>query len=299
MDCEVWDGKDCIPEEVNEKKRPKLKLTSSSVSTDISKSEDAATPINFDCKREEKKMEFAPIQEVLHSEEDDHIMNELGTLTRMYKDNGGIVFPRNLNLSEPKRERKTNKTLVIDLDNTLISTILDLNTLVHGPKNYLITPAMNVCFYLRPSVIHFLTKASKFYEIVIFSSGEDEYVRDVMSVIKSYCHIDHILTRKNCGLKKVQEQSKYYFVKSLSLLNRNPANVIIIDDKPSAWDPRDLENIIPVIPYIAENEGDSELYEVESLITFLQGTSDIRPFLRQFFGILEKLEKCQSSHQFF
>lgn len=86
----------------------------------------------------------------------------------------------------PKADNESQYTLVLDLDETLIHYVV--NGGQGGQESY---------FLVRPYCIEFLEELSKFYEIVVFTAGMQEYADWVIDQIDKEGHIRHRLYREH------------------------------------------------------------------------------------------------------
>ena len=120
----------------------------------------------------------------------------------------------------PKIKRYYKYSLVLDLDETLICIKRDSNNNIKINKNNLIA------LILRPGLMDFLHKMKQLYELILFSSGTNEYVSPIIKNIeKKEKYFEHILYRQH-----VTYDDNGNFFKNLNLLNRNVKNILIVDD---------------------------------------------------------------------
>jgi len=93
------------------------------------------------------------------------------------------------------REQGKVKTLVLDLDETLIHSSFDSRR-----KLKMYEPSIPCSFDFRPFLKDFMEKCNKVFEIVIFTASEDKYTNALVNRIKSLCNysinIKKILDRK-------------------------------------------------------------------------------------------------------
>ena len=120
----------------------------------------------------------------------------------------------------PRMKRIYKYTLVLDLDETLISIKRDSKNNIKMNKNNLIP------LILRPGLIDFLHKMKQIFELILFSSGTSEYVTPIIKLIeKKEKFFEHILYRQH-----VTYEENGNFFKNLNLLNRNVKNILIVDN---------------------------------------------------------------------
>lgn len=117
------------------------------------------------------------------------------------------------------------KTLVLDLDETLIHTSFKKT------KNYDFTLQIQVKDQLEKVYVTkrfgldiFLFEMSQLYELVIFTAGMKDYTDKVMEIIDPKKRIKHVLYRQQCTIL-----NKSYFLKNMKLLGRNLKQTILVD----------------------------------------------------------------------
>lgn len=116
------------------------------------------------------------------------------------------------------------KTLVLDLDETLVYCTLTVN-----PKADAILPVtiqnQETSMYVkkRPGLDRFLEGVSELFELVLFTASMAHYAVPVLSEIDPNGVINHALFREHCDL------GGNGFVKDLSKLGRDLQEVIIVD----------------------------------------------------------------------
>jgi import inner membrane translocase subunit TIM50 len=102
------------------------------------------------------------------------------------------------------------KTLVLDLDATLIHTV---------------SPMKSGDFVMkRPGLNSFLTYAAENFEMFIYTYAERAYAEPVVRMIAPFLPASHVLYRDSCFLRN----GRVY--KDLSMLDRDMKGVILIDD---------------------------------------------------------------------
>ena len=122
----------------------------------------------------------------------------------------------------PKIKKCFKYSLVLDLDETLISFQQNYNT--YDINNFI--NDINTKLILRPGLIEFLHNMKQFYELILFSSGTSDYVDPIVKYIeKNENFFEFVLYRQHISF---DERGEYF--KNLNLLNRNIKNILIIDD---------------------------------------------------------------------
>jgi len=143
---------------------------------------------------------------------------------------------RRVNLK--KAEKKfTNKTLVLDLDDTLVHTLsdkkvysqkdlknLEINSVSYiDPKKGLKAIAK---YIIRPYALSFLQSIFPFYEIILFTASDQSYADSIIDKLDpDKTIIDYRLYRQHC----ITVKNKH--IKNLNILtNRNMKDIIIVDN---------------------------------------------------------------------
>ena len=122
----------------------------------------------------------------------------------------------------PKIKMCYKYSLVLDLDETLIS--FQKNNNIYNMNNFI--NALNSRLILRPGLFEFLRNMKHFYELILFSSGTNDYVDPIVKLIeKNESFFEFVLYRQHVSF---DEKGDYY--KNLNLLNRDIKNILIIDD---------------------------------------------------------------------
>lgn len=82
---------------------------------------------------------------------------------------------------------------------------------------------------MRPYAEHFIREMAEYYEIVIFTSGTEEYANLIIDDLESKEFISHRLFRQHCTI----EGGVQY--KDLLKLGRDLSKTIIVDNSPSNY----------------------------------------------------------------
>ena len=188
-----------------------------------------------------------------------YTINTYNTMINKNNKNKYITNSNNNNIEkeqipylEKKKDKKKIFTLVLDLDETLISFHRDEN------GRGILKP--------RPYLNKFLTEMNKLYELIIFTAGTKEYADPILDIIdKKKEFFDQRLYRQHIIIKDD------IFIKDLSKLGRDLSKIIILDNLPQNydlqkengifiknfyWDDKDdnaLNELIPILKNIAKN----------------------------------------------
>ena len=185
----------------------------------------------------------------------------------MTKENNFILPPKS-------NEKIDKKTLVLDLDETLIHSqhfpfssaksdiVLKLD-LENDPHDFHVL--------VRPGAKEFIRKMNKFYEIVIFTASVSKYAIPLINLVDEKGLCIHRLYREHCSLVNTQ------FIKDLTKLGRDLKDIIIIDNSPLAYS-LNKENGIPIVSWF-DDKTDRELYNLIPILEFLSSVPDVREFI--------------------
>mmetsp|Transcript_29500 Transcript_29500/g.33154 ORF Transcript_29500/g.33154 Transcript_29500/m.33154 type:complete len:436 (-) Transcript_29500:98-1405(-) len=158
-------------------------------------------------------------------------------------------------------------TLVLDLENTLVSSTWDRK---YGWR-----------YSKRPGVDKFLLDMAQYYEIVLYSPSMDAIAEPVVTS----------LDKQGCIMHRIYRDGTYYHngvhVKDLSRLNRNINRMIVIDDDLAEvqFNP---ENVVRVKPYTDPNDRtDNTLARIAPFLIEIarENHSDIPVLLSQYEGM--------------
>ena len=184
----------------------------------------------------------------------------------------------NLEKFLPPKKTQKHKTLVIDLDETLVHSYFDN----YPPRKPHISFEINlnqknvqVYTLIRPGAIEFLEKMSELFEIVIFTASLSIYALPIINFIDK---------NKKCEFKLFREHCSTFnngFIKDLKKLSRDLNNLILLDNNPNCY-LLNKENAIPIKTWI-DNINDKELYKIIPYLKFLskEHIKDIRPILEK------------------
>ncbi|KAK1281688.1 hypothetical protein QJS10_CPB22g00641 [Acorus calamus] len=212
-----------------------------------------------------------------------------------YDDFDPYLFIRNLpNLSSvvpthrpmllPKQTRSCPPTtLVLDLDETLVHSTLEpcQDADFTFPVNYNMK-AHTVYVRCRPHLKDFMERVSSLFEIIIFTASQSIYAEHLLNVLDPKRRfIRHRVYRESC----VFVDGNY--LKDLSVLGRDLARVIIIDNSPQAFGFQ-VDNGIPIESWF-EDRSDQELLSLLPFLETLARVEDVRPLIAKQFNLREKI----------
>jgi len=148
------------------------------------------------------------------------------------------------------KDKSKKFSLVINFNNTLIN--LKQTDYDDESEGYEIET--------RPFLIDFLTEVSKFYEIILFTNENEEFIKPFITEIDneskyfSYClfgeHVQYVNGE---------------YLKDMSCLGRDLNRCVVVDCYPSSFK-NHVENGILVRRYVGEGSSDKTLYFLEDLL---------------------------------
>ena len=170
----------------------------------------------------------------------------------------------------------TKKTLVLDLDETLIHSAFepfnprDDITLTMKVKEEEIT----IHVLKRPYLDEFLNIVTQKYEVIIFTASISEYANPLLDQLDPLKKIAFRLFREHCT-----KSDNGLFIKDLNRLGRNLKDIIIIDNNPVSFT-FNKANGLPILTWHSIKT-DNELIKLIPLLTFLSNVDDIRPIINK------------------
>lgn len=175
-------------------------------------------------------------------------------------------------LGPPPKDKVGKKTLVLDLDETLVRS--QFNQPAHFDLKLPVRMEhrdYEVYVQVRPGCIEFLTEMAKYYELVIFTASLSKYANPLMDILDPDRLCTARLFREHCDFRD------RIYQKDMSRLGRRIEDVILIDNSPNSYRPQP-ENAIPIISWY-DDLTDTELYKMMPLLVGLSRVPDVRKVL--------------------
>ena len=177
----------------------------------------------------------------------------------------------------PKKstEFKDKKTLVLDLDETLVHS-----SFFPFAKNDIVLNIdfdgvfYNIYVLVRPWAEEFIQEMAKYFEIIVFTASIASYASPLLDILDKGKNIKFRLYREQCNFINGM------FIKDLKRLNRNLKDVIIVDNSPLAY-AFDVDNGLPILSWF-DNREDKELLYFQPLLKFLAKVDDVRKYIKKF-----------------
>ncbi|RKO97834.1 hypothetical protein CXG81DRAFT_14814 [Caulochytrium protostelioides] len=169
--------------------------------------------------------------------------------------------------------RRRRKTLVLDLDETLIhSTARSARGYEHTIEVML---GKHVCLYFvfkRPFCDYFLQKVSSWYDVVIFTASMPEYADPVIDWLdKGRTMVQRRMFRNACTLHNGT------YVKDLEQINSDLSQICLLDNSPISY-ALQQDNGIPIDDW-TQDPNDEALLDLLPFLEALRFTDDVRSIL--------------------
>ncbi|KAL5345926.1 Nuclear envelope morphology protein 1 [Pseudogymnoascus australis] len=190
-------------------------------------------------------------------------------------------------MGEPINGRAGQKTLILDLDETLIHSMakggrmstghmveVKLNTFVAASGVPIAGPQHPILYYVhkRPHCDDFLRRVCKWYNLVIFTASVQEYADPVIDWLEQERKFfSGRLYRQHCTFRHGA------FIKDLSSVEPDLSRVMILDNSPLSY-MFHQDNAIPIEGWI-NDPTDNDLLHLVPLLEGLQHVTDVRALL--------------------
>ena len=170
----------------------------------------------------------------------------------------------------PMDTNKYKYTLVLDLDETLVHYIEEKD------RHYV---------QVRPFAEYFISEMGKYFELVIFTSAEEEYANIVLEEIDKYKVITHKLYRRHV------EYNDGLCLKDLDKIGRDIKRVCIIDNDKNNFKLH-VENGIEIKEFLGEQD-DNELDLLGDLLMSIieSNADDIRTIIKDIKNKMNKINE--------
>ena len=191
----------------------------------------------------------------------------------VFYDNFKIILEKN-KIKEPflppMDTTKFVYTLVLDLDETLVHYIEEKD------RHYV---------QVRPYAEYFISEMGKYFELVIFTSAEEEYANIVLEEIDKNKVISHKLYRKHV------EFNDGFCLKDLNKIGRDIKKVCIIDNDKNNFKLHE-DNGIEIKEFLGEQD-DNELDLLGDLLMSIieSNLDDIRPVIKDIRNKMKKINE--------
>ena len=187
---------------------------------------------------------------------------------------------KRMNLTK-KSGFENKKTIVFDLDETLVHCVDDLSS---NPDVILVVTfpsgeSVNAGINIRPYARDVLAEAVKYFEVVVFTASQKCYADVVLDYLDpTHELIHHRLYRENCLV------IEGVFMKDLRVFNNRRIQDIVIVDNAAYSFGYHLDNGIPIISW-HDDPYDKELFNLMNYLKILAQAEDVREVNRQIFHL--------------
>lgn len=153
------------------------------------------------------------------------------------------------------REDEGKKTLVLDLDETLVhSSFKPVSYYDFSIAVEVEGKLCNVYVIKRPGVDQFLQAMAKVFEVVVFTASLRKYADPLLDILDQDRIIRHRRYRESC------RQMEGGLVKDLAMLGRDLSKVLIVDNSPHSYILQPA-NAIPIGTFI-DDQRDRQLLDL-------------------------------------
>jgi CTD small phosphatase-like protein 2 len=185
-----------------------------------------------------------------------------------------VITPRQISLRVRSAGGSQKKCLVLDLDETLITTIaVDASKPDKVVKVTSVNGSRNLNLKIRPYAKQFLENLKEHFEIIIFTASTADYASAIINELDpTRDSVSYILDRKYC----LQTQLGNY-IKDLRILkNRKLKDIVIVDNRIHSFGFQ-INNGIPILEWTGNKE-DTELQFLEQYLLKLAKCENIPDF---------------------
>lgn len=174
----------------------------------------------------------------------------------------------------PPEKNSSKKTLVLDLDETLVhSTVEKIADFDMQVKVTIDGLDLDIYVLIRPGTYELLESVADNYEIVIFTASLKSYADPVIDFIDRSKVVSGRLYRSDC---------LYYsgnYIKNLSLLGRDLKKVIIVDNSPISYAFHPY-NAIPINSWF-NDFNDDKLMELIGILNVLSKAENVQIVIKK------------------
>lgn len=221
------------------------------------------------------------------------------------------------------------KTLIFDLDETLVHCIDDVEGLPYDKKisvAFATGEVVEAGVNIRPYAYECLKRANKHYQVVIFTASHKSYADAVLDMLEEeFRSMDYLTDEERQIISsasteedgreivrqiKQQQQLIQYrlyrdhcirtpegiYIKDLRIIkNRDLKDLLIVDNAVYSFGYQ-LDNGIPIIPYYEDKENDEELMHLIYYFSCIYNSADVRVQNRKAFMLFD-IQQCDiNSH---
>lgn len=228
----------------------------------------------------------------------DTYLNSGLKLISLFPENANISFTKQINQKITRLPERPShkKTLILDMDETLIHADVDFNFKFHDEilkftceeekDEEILIPLI-----LRPHLFEFLNFAYEHFELVIFTASEPNYADAIL---------DYIEKDKKYFAKRLYRDSCLYlnpglYIKDLKIFqNRNLKDIVIVDNSVFCFS-NQLSNGILISSFF-NDQNDSMLMNLVNYLSILANAEDVREENQKYFQFQTYLEEIKKGN---
>jgi CTD small phosphatase-like protein 2 len=193
-----------------------------------------------------------------------------------------LNFTNTLNMKKLILPETNQKTLILDLDETLIHADFDNKYTQHDQTVtfYSEGQEINVPILIRPGLFEFLQKISEYFEIIVFTAGVKEYADAVLNYLDPEDKFfKYRFYRHNCI-----NIANRVFIKDLNIfLNRKQENIIIVDNSLYSFS-NEISNGVLINSFYNDKDDKELMNLLNYLCNYLREVDDVRLINEQVFN---------------
>ncbi|XXG61660.1 hypothetical protein AAC387_Pa05g0212 [Persea americana] len=180
---------------------------------------------------------------------------------------------------QPKEiQKRSQVTLVLDLDETLVHSTLEYCDNADFTFSVYFNMKEHIIYVRqRPHLQMFLKRVAEMFEIIVFTASQSIYAEKLLNILDPDSKlISRRFYRESCIF------SNGNYVKDLTILGLDLAKVAIIDNSPQVFQLQ-VNNGIPIESWF-EDPSDHALISVLPFLETLVDVDDVRPIIAQRFN---------------
>ncbi|CAK70212.1 unnamed protein product (macronuclear) [Paramecium tetraurelia] len=207
--------------------------------------------------------------------------NSIGFCLNQIEPNSSVIEKKLINL--PQKNTKFQKTVVFDLDETLIhcNENQNIKSDVYLPITFPSGDTVQAGINIRPWAKQILNLLSEVCEVVVFTASHQCYASQVIQFLDQKKILSAQLFRESCIVT-----NDGVHIKDLRVLGRDMKDIVLIDNAAYSFGYH-IENGIPIIPYY-DNKEDKELRQLyDFLMSDVLPAYDCRKVIQETFKLRE------------
>lgn len=199
-----------------------------------------------------------------------------------------LCVPQYREMLLPKQTRSCRKkTIVLDLDETLVHSSLELV----AKYDFCFPVIFNnhehtVHVRKRPYLQLFMDQVSKWFEVVVFTASQKIYAERLLNIVDpERAWVRHRVYRDSCVVWRGN------YLKDLSVLGRDLRDTFIVDNSPQAFGFQ-IENGIPIDSWY-DDEDDTALKDLLPFLERLVHVDDVRPVILSHYKLKQQIDQVR------